>query len=337
MDHQRSGVLVAGGAGFLGSHLCDRLHASGSNVVCLDSLRTGSLENISHLLGKSRFSFIEADLTETLPKSLERRRDIGRVFNLASAASPPHYQSDPEHTLLTNVMGTQRLLRLAELWGARFLLASTSEIYGDPDVHPQRETYHGSVNPVGPRACYDEGKRAAETLASDYRRLSRCDARIARIFNTYGPRMRADDGRVVSNLVVQALSGDALTLYGNGLQTRSFCFVSDLIDGLIRLMDIQTPCETPVNLGNPHEITMRDLAGKITDLAKSDSPIVYCDLPVDDPRRRQPDITRAQTWLGWSPRISLDEGLRLTIAYFARIAQPQRPARLQTSQPRWAP
>ena len=337
MDHQRSGVLVAGGAGFLGSHLCDRLHASGSNVVCLDSLRTGSLENISHLLGKSRFSFIEADLTETLPKSLERRRDIGRVFNLASAASPPHYQSDPEHTLLTNVMGTQRLLRLAELWRARFLLASTSEIYGDPDVHPQRETYHGSVNPVGPRACYDEGKRAAETLASDYRRLSRCDARIARIFNTYGPRMRADDGRVVSNLVVQALSGDALTLYGNGLQTRSFCFVSDLIDGLIRLMDIQTPCETPVNLGNPHEITMRDLAGKITDLAKSDSPIVYCDLPVDDPRRRQPDITRAQTWLGWSPRISLDEGLRLTIAYFARIAQPQRPARLQTSQPRWAP
>lgn len=337
MDHQRSGVLVAGGAGFLGSHLCDRLHASGSNVVCLDSLRTGSLENISHLLGKSRFSFIEADLTETLPKSLERRRDIGRVFNLASAASPPHYQSDPEHTLLTNVMGTQRLLRLAELWRARFLLASTSEIYGDPDVHPQRETYHGSVNPVGPRACYDEGKRAAETLVSDYRRLSRCDARIARIFNTYGPRMRADDGRVVSNLVVQALSGDALTLYGNGLQTRSFCFVSDLIDGLIRLMDIQTPCETPVNLGNPHEITMRDLAGKITDLAKSDSPIVYCDLPVDDPRRRQPDITRAQTWLGWSPRISLDEGLRLTIAYFARTAQPKRPARLQTSQPRWAP
>lgn len=337
MDHQRRGVLVAGGAGFLGSHLCDKLHARHLHVVCLDSLRTGSIENISHLLGRPHFSFIEADLTEPLPKSLERRRDIGQIFNLASAASPPHYQADPEHTLLTNVVGTQRLLRLAETWAARFVLASTSEVYGDPDVHPQRESYHGSVNPVGPRACYDEGKRAAETLASDYRRLSRCDARIARIFNTYGPRMRADDGRVVSNLVVQALSGDALTLYGDGLQTRSFCFVSDLIEGLIRLMGIKAPCEVPMNLGNPHEITMRDLAIKITDLAESESQIVYCDLPIDDPRRRQPDITRAQTCLGWSPRISLDEGLRLTIAYFARIAQQNRPTLLQPLQSRWAP
>lgn len=337
MDDQRSGVLVAGGAGFLGSHLCEKLHACGFAVVCLDSLRTGSLDNLAHLLGKPRFSFVEADLTDVLPKALERRRDIGRIFNLASPASPPHYQADPEHTLLTNVIGTQRLLRLAEIWGARFVLASTSEIYGDPDEHPQRETYHGSVNPIGPRACYDEGKRAAETLASDYRRFGRCDTRIARIFNTYGPRMRADDGRVVSNFVMQALCGDVLTLYGNGLQTRSFCFVSDLIDGLMRLMDASAPCEAPVNLGNPHEITMRELAARITALACSDSQIVYCDLPADDPRRRQPDITRAQTWLGWSPHISLDEGLRLTIAYFDRMIRNPRAVLSQANDSRWAP
>lgn len=320
MNSQRRGALVAGGAGFLGSHLCDRLHANGHAVICLDSLRTGSLDNIAHLLGKPGFSFIEADITEHLPKTLERRHDTAMVFNLASAASPPHYQADPEHTLLTNVLGTQRLLRLAERWDARFVLASTSEIYGDPEIHPQQEHYVGHVNPNGPRACYDEGKRAAETLTSDFRRAGRCDARIARIFNTYGPRMRPDDGRVVSNLVVQALDGDVMTIYGSGRQTRSFCFVSDLVDGLMRLMNHTSPGDTPFNLGNPHEITMCDLASIILKLTESSSELVFCPLPIDDPRRRQPDITRARHILNWSPRVSLDEGLRLTIAYFARYA-----------------
>lgn len=337
MDNQRNGVLVAGGAGFLGSHLCDKLHACGYQVVCLDSLRTGSLENLSHLLGRPGFSFVEADITDPLPKTLERRRDIARVFNLASAASPPHYQADPEHTLLTNVLGTQRLLRLAEIWDARFVQASTSEVYGDPEVHPQKECYVGHVNPTGPRACYDEGKRAAETLASDYLRAGRCDARIARIFNTYGPRMRADDGRVVSNLVVQALDGKEMTIYGDGTQTRSFCFVSDLIDGIMRMMERERPCDQPVNLGNPHEITMHDLAAHIAVITKSAAKIVHCELPADDPRRRQPDISAARALLGWSPRISLEEGLRLTVAYFARSAR-RRPASVpQIATSRWAP
>ena len=337
MDSQRSGVLVAGGAGFLGSHLCDRLHASGYQVICLDALRTGSLDNIGHLLGKPGFSFIEADIIDPPPKTLERRQDVARIFNLASAASPPHYQADPEHTLITNVLGTQRLLRLAERWDARFVQASTSEIYGDPEIHPQKECYVGSVNPIGPRACYDEGKRAAETLASDYGRSGRCDARIARIFNTYGPRMRADDGRVVSNLVVQALNGADMTIYGDGSQTRSFCFVSDLIDGLIKMMECKRPCESPVNLGNPQEITMRELASQIAVLTQSAARITFCDLPADDPRRRRPDISRATELLGWTPRVGLDEGLRLTIAYFARSAKRRPASVIQSATSRWAP
>ena len=318
MNDDRGGVLIAGGAGFLGSHLCDKLYAEGHHVICLDSLRTGTLDNVAHLLGKPYFSFIEADVIDPLPKTLERRVDIRSVYNLASPASPPHYQADPEHTLLTNVLGTQRLLRLAERWSARFLQASTSEVYGDPEIHPQPEHYLGSVNPNGPRACYDEGKRAAETLVSDFRRARRCDARIARIFNTYGPRMRPDDGRVVSNLIMQALHHTDMTIYGDGSQTRSFCFVSDMIDGLIRLTSINSPPDHPINLGNPHEISMQILADNIRHLTQTAADIIFRELPTDDPKRRKPDITRATALLGWAPRISLEDGLRFTIAYFSQ-------------------
>ena len=314
---QRNLAVVAGGAGFLGSHLCDALLAGGAEVICLDSFLTGRRVNIAHLAHEPRFEMIEADVCNPLPAALLRRtHEIGAVFNLACAASPPHYQADPEHTLLTCVLGTRHLLKLAEAAGARFVQASTSEVYGDPEVHPQAEAYRGAVNPIGPRACYDEGKRAAETLAFDYARAGRVDVRVARIFNTYGPRMRADDGRVVSNVVVQALAGHDITIYGDGSQTRSFCFVADLIGGLQRLGAPGTRAEGPVNLGNPQELRVDELVEQVLALTGSRSAVVQRPLPVDDPRRRRPDIGLAQRLLGWAPRTPLEAGLKATIAWF---------------------
>jgi UDP-glucuronate decarboxylase len=292
-------------------------------VICLDSFTTGRAKNLEHLKREPRFSLIEADVIQPLPE-LPR---VDRVFNLACAASPPHYQADPVHTMLTSVVGTHHLLRLAEESGARFLLASTSEVYGDPDVHPQRESYWGNVNPIGPRACYDEGKRAAETLTFDFERAARAEVRVARIFNTYGPRMRADDGRVVSNVVCQALAGDDITVYGNGRQTRSFCYVSDLVDGLMRLMHHEGPTGGPVNLGNPVELTVEELVALVIGLTGTSSDIVARPLPVDDPRRRRPDISRRKQLLGWAPKTGLETGLKATIAWFAReLNRPSEPA-----------
>jgi UDP-glucuronate decarboxylase len=306
--------LVAGGAGFIGSHLVDALLAEGATVVCLDSYLTGRPENLRHLDREPRFDFVQADIVEPLPASIRRTR-FTQVFNLACAASPSHYQADPEHTMLTNVVGTRNLLRLAEATGARFLLASTSEVYGDPEQHPQRESYRGRVSCTGPRACYDEGKRAAEALTFDYRRAGRADVRVARLFNTYGPRMRADDGRVVSNVICQALLDDDVTIYGDGSHTRSFCYVSDLVDGLMRLM--ASDVADPVNLGNPDELTVCDLVARVLRLTGSRSRIVHRPLPIDDPRRRRPDIARAILELGWEPRVTLEQGLETTAAWFA--------------------
>jgi UDP-glucuronate decarboxylase len=318
----RSGirVLVAGGAGFIGSHLIDALLADGARVTCVDSLLTGRRANLAHLANEARFDFVEADVTEPLP-ALPR---FDWVFNLACAASPPHYQADPVHTMMTSVLGTGRLLEIARDAGARFLQASTSEVYGDPERHPQQESYWGNVNPTGPRACYDEGKRSAETLTFDFERQHGLDIRVARIFNTYGPRMRADDGRVVSNVICQALAGDDITVYGNGEQTRSFCYVSDLVDGLLRLMAAETPLAGPVNLGNPRELTVGALVDLVVRMTETPSRIVRRPLPVDDPQRRRPDITRAETLLGWSPRVPLEEGLEATIAWFSREIAPRR-------------
>ncbi len=310
-------AVVAGGAGFLGSHLCDRLIADGARVICIDNMLTGRPENLRQFEREPRFTLIEADIIDPLPQRLTAGRDpIGEIFNLACAASPPHYQAAPEHTILTSVVGTHQLLGLAAGKGARFMLASTSEVYGDPDVHPQPETYRGNVNPIGPRACYDEGKRAAESLASDAIRARRVDARIARIFNTYGPRMQPDDGRVVSNVICQALSGRDITVYGSGEQTRSFCYVSDLIEGFIRLMACEKELPGPINLGNPQELTVNELVRLVLAHLGADSVVTTKPLPVDDPRRRRPDITRAQTYLGWSPTVTLEAGLAATCAYF---------------------
>ncbi|MFC7478373.1 UDP-glucuronic acid decarboxylase family protein [Dankookia sp. GCM10030260] len=310
-------VVVAGGAGFLGSHLCDVLTANGHHVLCIDSFLTGRRENLRQLERDPRFEVIEADVTDPLPGMLGGgAMQLDAVINLACAASPPHYQADPEHTLMTCVLGTRNLLRLAETSGARFLLASTSEIYGDPEVHPQTEGYWGNVNPTGPRACYDEGKRAAETLSFDYRRAGRADVRVARIFNTYGPRMRADDGRVVSNVITQALTGEDITIYGDGDQTRSFCYVDDLVEGLVRLAAIGTPGSGAVNLGNPAELRVAELVEQVRVITGSRSVVVKRPLPVDDPRRRRPDITLARRLLGWSPRVQLDSGLRSTVSWF---------------------
>jgi UDP-glucuronate decarboxylase len=317
-------ALVAGGAGFLGSHLCDALIAEGHHVVCLDNFLTGRRRNLTGLINDPRFDLIEADVIDPPPARARRRYDY--VFNLACAASPPLYQADPEHTLLTSVLGTRHLLQLCEAAGARFLLASTSEVYGDPEVHPQVETYRGCVNPIGPRACYDEGKRAAETLCYDYARQGRAEVRVARIFNTYGPRLDARDGRVVSNVVTQALAGEDVTVYGDGRQTRAFCYVDDMVDGLLRLMRCAPDPAGPVNLGNPAEITVNELVERVMRLTGSSSQVVRRPLPVDDPQRRRPDISYAQTLLGWSPRTPIDAGLQAVIAWFRAEAEPSAAA-----------
>ncbi len=303
-------IVVTGGAGFLGSHLCDRLLLAGHEVLCVDNFSTGSKRNLAHLLGHPRFELLRHDVS--LPLYVE----ADEIYNLACPSSPPHCQQDPVQTIRTSVQGTLHLLGMARRTGARLLQASTSEVYGDPACHPQREDYWGHVNPVGPRACYDEGKRCAETLCFDYRRRYGLRIKIARIFNTYGPRMQADDGRVVSNFVVQALSGHALTVFGDGKQTRSFCYVDDLIDGLLRLMGSADDFCGPVNLGNPTESTMLELARQVLALTDSDATIGYAPLPVDDPARRQPDIALAQQRLGWQPSVPLHEGLKKTIDYF---------------------
>jgi UDP-glucuronate decarboxylase len=310
-------VLVTGGAGFIGSHICDRLIDSGARVVCLDSFLTGRRSNIEHLIGDPRFTLVEHDVIDDLPPKLRRIR-FSHIYHLACAASPPHYQANPEHTMLTNVVGTRNLLRLAEDTGARLLLTSTSEVYGDPEVHPQREDYCGAVSCTGPRACYDEGKRAAEALAFDFQRAGRADVRVARIFNTYGPRMRPDDGRVVSNIICQALAGEDITVYGDGSQTRSFCFVEDMLDGLMLLMDSDEAARVPVNLGNPAEMTVNELIELIVTMTRSRSRIVRRPLPQDDPKRRRPDISRARALLGWDVKVDLREGLSKTIDWFAQ-------------------
>jgi UDP-glucuronate decarboxylase len=303
-------VLVTGGAGFLGSHLCERLLALGHDVLCVDNFYTGSKANIAHLIGHPYFELHRHDVT--FPLYVE----VDQIYNLACPASPVHYQNDPVQTTKTSVHGAINLLGLAKRLGAPILQASTSEVYGDPQHHPQREEYWGNVNPIGPRACYDEGKRCAETLFMDYRRQHGVQIRVARIFNTYGPRMQPDDGRVVSNFIVQALQGQPLTVYGDGLQTRSFCFVADMVDALVLLMERGGDATGPVNLGNPQECTMRELASHVIRLCESDSVLVSRALPADDPVRRLPDIDRARALLDWSPRIALEEGLLRTIAYF---------------------
>jgi len=304
-------ILVTGGAGFIGSHLCERLISEGNEVLCLDNFFTGRRENIFHLLDNQRFELLRHDVTE--PILLE----VDQIYNLACPASPVHYQYNPVKTVKTNVMGAINMLGLAKRVRARILQASTSEVYGDPLIHPQTEDYWGNVNPIGLRSCYDEGKRIAETLMTDYHRQNKVDIRIARIFNTYGPRMLEDDGRVVSNFIVQALRGQPLTLYGEGQQTRSFCYVEDLIEGLIRLMNVDDLHE-PVNLGNPGEFTIMQLAEEVIKACDSKSGFTYLPLPADDPRQRKPDITRAQTALGWNPTIPLREGLKRTVEDFQR-------------------
>jgi UDP-glucuronate decarboxylase len=312
-------TLVTGGAGFIGSHLCDRLLGEGDRVICLDSMLTGRRENLARVERDPRFELIERDVTEPAP----RRLRADRVFHLACAASPPHYQADPVHTMLTCVLGTRHYLEVARRSRGRFLLTSTSEVYGDPEQHPQAEDYRGWVNTTGPRACYDEGKRAAEALAADYRRVWGVDTRIARLFNTYGPRMRPDDGRVVTNFVVQALEGQPLTIYGDGRQTRSFCYVDDMIEALVRLMEARNAGSRPVNLGNPEEFTIADLAKLVVELSGRRVGLDERPLPEDDPRRRRPDIDRAKAVLGWAPTTPLRAGLPPTISHFEeQLARP---------------
>ena len=304
---------MTGGAGFLGSHLCDRLLADGRDVLCVDNYFTGSKQNIAHLAGRPYFELMRHDIT--FPLYVE----VDRIYNLACPASPVHYQFDPVQTTKTSVHGAINMLGLAKRVKARILQASTSEVYGDPEVHPQAEDYLGRVNPIGPRSCYDEGKRCAETLFFDYRRQHKLDIKVARIFNTYGPRMHPNDGRVVSNFIVQALKNEDITLYGDGMQTRSFCYVDDLIDALVKLMDSAAGFTGPVNLGNPVEVTMRALAEKILALTGSRSKLAFKPLPADDPRPRRPDISLARKELDWQPRTSLDDGLKTTIQYFRKL------------------
>lgn len=303
-------VLVTGGAGFLGSHLCERLVEEGHDVLCVDNLFTGSKRNIAHLLDRPNFEFMRHDVT--FPLFVE----VDQIYNLACPASPIHYQHDPVQTTKTSVHGAINMLGLAKRLGARILQASTSEVYGDPHVHPQTEDYWGNVNPIGTRSCYDEGKRCAETLFFDYHRQHGLEIKVARIFNTYGPRMHHADGRVVSNFIVQALTGDPITLYGEGKQTRSFCYVENLVDGLVRLMNSDASVTGPINIGNPNEFTMIELAEQVIRQTGSTSELVHLPLPQDDPRQRQPDITRAREQLAWEPTIELAEGLSRTIDYF---------------------
>jgi UDP-glucuronate decarboxylase len=310
--------LVAGGAGFIGSHLCARLLDSGREVICLDNFFTGRRSNIARLRDHPNFEIMRHDVVETLYV------EVDEIFNLACPASPVHYQHDPIHTIKTSVIGAFNLLGLAKRLGARILQASTSEVYGDPHIHPQPETYWGHVNPFGPRACYDEGKRCAETLFFDYHHKHRVDIKIARIFNTYGPRMQEDDGRVVSNFIVQALHGWPLTVYGNGSQTRSFCYVTDLVEGLIALMESPAGVTGPINLGNPAEFTVGQLAKMVLERTGSRSVIERRPLPPDDPKQRRPDITRARELLGWTPGVRFEEGLAKTIGYFAERMRKQR-------------
>ena len=309
-----SSILVTGGAGFVGSHLCSALVEQGHDVLCVDNLFTGTRDNIRHLLGHPRFEFMRHDVT--FPLYVE----VGQIYNLACPASPIHYQFDPVQTTKTSVHGAINMLGLAKRIKAKILQASTSEVYGDPEVHPQPESYWGRVNPIGPRACYDEGKRCAETLFFDYHRQFNLPIRVVRIFNTYGPNMHPNDGRVVSNFIVQALRGEDITVFGDGAQTRSFQYVDDLVRGMIAMMNNQGDFTGPVNIGNPHEFTMLELAQRVLALVpESASSIVYRDLPTDDPRQRKPDIGLARTMLGWEPIIELDEGLRHTIEYFRKV------------------
>jgi UDP-glucuronate decarboxylase len=306
-------VLVTGGAGFLGSHLCDRLADRGNEVICLDNFFTGDKRNVAHLLARPNFELMRHDVT--FPLYVE----VDEIYNLACPASPIHYQHDPVQTTKTSVHGAINMLGLAKRTGAKILQASTSEVYGDPELHPQPESYWGRVNPIGIRSCYDEGKRCAETLFFDYFRQHRLRIKVARIFNTYGPRMHPDDGRVVSNFIVQALKGDPITIYGDGSQTRSFCYVDDLVDGLIRLMDSSDDITGPINLGNPGEFTIAALAQKVLDAVGSQAELEYRPLPQDDPMQRRPDISAANEFLGWAPAVDLSEGLNKTIDYFRQL------------------
>jgi len=305
-------ILITGGAGFLGSHLCDRLIKQGNDIVCLDNYFSGSKNNIIHLLSNPRFEMIRHDLVQSI------LLEVDEIYNCACPASPIHYQYNPVKTVKTNVMGIINMLGLAKRVNAKILQASTSEVYGDPNVHPQTETYWGNVNPIGLRSCYDEGKRVAETLMMDYHRQNHVNIKIIRIFNTYGPRMAINDGRVVSNFIVQALKGEDITVYGDGSQTRSFCYVDDLIDGMIKMMATSNNIIGPINLGNPNEFTIIELAEMVIRMTKSQSRIIKKPLPKDDPKQRQPDISLARKVLDWSPKISLEQGLEKTIAYFQK-------------------
>lgn len=308
--HLTNRVLITGGAGFIGSHICERLIERGYEVLCVDNFFTGTRSNIAHLIGHTSFELMRHDVT--FPLFVE----TDQIYNLACPASPIHYQFDPVQTTKTSVHGAINMLGLAKRTKARILQASTSEVYGDPAVHPQEESYWGNVNPIGPRSCYDEGKRCAETLFFDYHRQHKLDIKVARIFNTYGPRMHPNDGRVVSNFIMQALRGEDITLYGDGEQTRSFCYVDDLVEGLVRLMESPEAVTGPINLGNPGEFTIRELAEHVIDLTGSRSKMIHQPLPQDDPKQRQPDITRARDHLDWEPTITLRDGLTKTIAYF---------------------
>lgn len=308
-------ILVTGGAGFVGSHLCDRLVHMGHDVICVDNFFTGDKRNIRHLLGHPNFEMLRHDIT--IPLYVE----VDEIYNLACPASPIHYQHDPVQTIKTSVHGPINMLGLAKRVGAKIMQASTSEVYGDPHMHPQKETYWGNVNPIGLRSCYDEGKRCAETLFFDYHRQHNLRIKVARIFNTYGPRMHPDDGRVVSNFIIQALQGSPITIYGDGSQSRSFCYVDELVSAFIKLMDTADEFTGPVNLGNPNEFTIRELAEKVIELTGSSSKLIYKDLPHDDPKQRQPDITIARTELNWEPKVQLTEGLGKTISYFEELLE----------------
>jgi UDP-glucuronate decarboxylase len=309
----REQIMITGGAGFLGSHLCDRLVKEGADVLCVDNFFTGGKQNVAHLIGNSQFELMRHDVT--FPLYVE----VDQIYNLACPASPVHYQFDPVQTTKTSVHGAINMLGLARRVKARIFQASTSEVYGDPEVHPQREDYWGRVNAIGPRACYDEGKRCAETLFFDYYRQHQLDIKVVRIFNTYGPRMHPNDGRVVSNFIVQALKGEDITIYGDGQQTRSFCYVDDMIEGFVRMMKTEGGFTGPVNIGNPGEFTMLELAEKVLYLVGGESKLEFHPLPEDDPRQRQPDISLARSKLGWEPRVTLEDGLKETIAYFEKV------------------